>query len=107
MIGNIPDVLIQLGEWQGKTDMLVVTLDDFELILRMKFLKTVKAIIVPHLGCLLIMDGKRKEFLFCGSCLKKEKGKDVMLFAHQVAQGLKLVTQLLLPLCWKCKMFSV
>lgn len=32
--GRVVDVPIQLGEWQGKTDLLVVTIDDFELILR-------------------------------------------------------------------------
>lgn len=52
------DVLIQLGEWQGKTNLLVITIDDFELILAMEFLKTIQPAIVPHLGGLLIIDGK-------------------------------------------------
>lgn len=58
VVGRGMDVLIQLGEWQGKTDLLVITIDDFELILAMKFLKTIQAAIVPHLGGLLIKDGK-------------------------------------------------
>lgn len=72
MIGKISNVPIQLGEWQGKTDMLV-TLDDFELILVMEFLKSIKAAIVPHLGGLLIIDSKNPCFVAGAS--KEKKGK--------------------------------
>ena len=58
MMGKNFDVPIHFGEWQGKVDFLAVTLDDFKLILRMDFLKTIKAAIVPHLGGLPIMDKK-------------------------------------------------
>lgn len=73
---------IQLGKWQGKMDMLAVTLDEFELMLRIKFLKIIQAAIVPHLGGLLIIDDKNPYFVAYAS--KEKKGKDVMLSSHQV-----------------------
>lgn len=100
--GRVVDVPIQLGKWQGKTDLLVVTLDAFELILGMEFLKTSKAIIVPHLGGLLIMDSKTP--CLVEGVITEKKGKDVMLSTHQLAHGLKNGEQPLLLLCWKFEM---
>lgn len=62
---------IQLGTWQRKANMLAITLDNFELILMMEFLKTIKAAIVPHLSSLFIMDGKNP--CVYEKCLKKEE----------------------------------
>lgn len=55
-------------------------IDDFELILVIEFLKTIQAVIVPHLDSLFIMDGKSPCFVVGAS--NEKKGKEVMHFAH-------------------------
>lgn len=50
-------------------------------------MKTIKFAIVPHLGSLLIMDGKSSYFVASASIEKKSK--DMMLSAHQLAHELK------------------
>lgn len=42
--------------WYRKVDLLVISLDDFEMIIGMDFLKAIKTTILSHLGGLLIMD---------------------------------------------------
>lgn len=66
--------------------MLAISLDEFKLILR-NFLKFIKATIVPHLVILMNIDGKNPCFVAGAS--KKNKGKEVMLYAHQVAQAFR------------------
>ncbi|XP_062021178.1 uncharacterized protein LOC133737687 [Rosa rugosa] len=48
-------VSLKLGHWQGKTDLVVVQMDDFDVILGMKFLLANKAIPIPSAQHLLIM----------------------------------------------------
>jgi len=40
--------------WKGNVDFLVITLDDFEVILRDEFLQRAKVVVMPHLGGILI-----------------------------------------------------
>lgn len=63
MVGKVLGVPIHPGEWYGKDDMLVVLLEDFQLILGTDFLKTINATIIPHLGGLLIVNGKNPCFV--------------------------------------------
>ena len=62
-------------------------LDDFELILEMDLLKTIKAAIIPPLGDLLIMDEEHP--CFGTSVSKENKGIKMMLSTDQVTHGLK------------------
>ena len=71
---------------EGEGDLLVVSLDDFGLILGIDFLKTIKGVVVPHSGELLIMDHNHP--CFVTEVSKEKKAKDVMLLAKQVEQGL-------------------
>uniref|UniRef100_A0A803N1U0 Uncharacterized protein n=1 Tax=Chenopodium quinoa TaxID=63459 RepID=A0A803N1U0_CHEQI len=54
--GRLCGVNVQVGSWKRKTDLIVVTLDDFELILGNKFIHKAKASVMPHLGRMLIGD---------------------------------------------------
>lgn len=42
MAGQVPKVIICIGAWNGKVDLLAVPLDDFELILGVDFFMLAK-----------------------------------------------------------------
>ena len=48
-------VRVKLGTWEGTTDLIVVPMDDFDVVLGMEFLLEKSAIPVPATGSLLIM----------------------------------------------------
>ena len=51
-------VRVKIGTWEGTTDLIVVRMDDFDVILSMKFLAKKGAIPTPSIGSLLIMGEK-------------------------------------------------
>jgi len=48
------DVLITLDQWRGKQDVLVVSLDDYDIILGLDFLRKVKVVLMPYLNGMMI-----------------------------------------------------
>lgn len=42
--------------WKGTTDLTAAPMDDFKVILGMKFLSSIKVISIPHLGIVRIME---------------------------------------------------
>uniref|UniRef100_A0A803N8T1 Gag-asp_proteas domain-containing protein n=1 Tax=Chenopodium quinoa TaxID=63459 RepID=A0A803N8T1_CHEQI len=54
--GMVCGVNVQVGSRKGKTDLIAVTLDNFELILGNEFIRKAKASVMPHLGGMLIRD---------------------------------------------------
>lgn len=58
ILGLSRRVPIKLGHWEGKTDLVVVPMDDFDVILGMEFLLEKKAIPIPNAHNLLIMGEK-------------------------------------------------
>ena len=61
--GITKDVLLQVGEWKGKCNLLFVTLDDFNLILGIDFFHKSKAAMIPHLGGLMILEETHPYFV--------------------------------------------
>ena len=61
--GIAKDVLLQVGEWKGKINLLCVPFDDFNLILGIDFFLKSKAALIPHLGGLMILEEKQPYFV--------------------------------------------
>ena len=53
--GVAKKVNMKIGSWEGQTDLVVVRMDDFDVILGMDFLTEKGAIPIPATGSLLIM----------------------------------------------------
>ncbi|XP_050374592.1 uncharacterized protein LOC126792152 [Argentina anserina] len=54
-VGLSKGVRLKLGNWEGKTDLVVVQMDDFNVILGMEFMLGNKAIPIPNAQNLLVM----------------------------------------------------
>ena len=51
----VKQVMIKLGLWQGKVDFVVAQMDNFDVILGIKFLLAHDVIVVPTTNCMMIM----------------------------------------------------
>ena len=49
---NVP---LTMGNWNGKMDMLVIRLDDFDLILSIDFMRKNQIFPMPHLDGAMVM----------------------------------------------------
>ena len=49
---------MNIGTWEGTTDLIAVKMDDFDVILGMEFLAEKGVIPIPSTGSLLIMGKK-------------------------------------------------
>ena len=61
--GIAKDVLLQVGEWKGKCNLLCDPLDDFNIILGIDFFLKSKAALIPHFGGLMILEEKQLCFV--------------------------------------------
>jgi hypothetical protein len=92
VVGVAYVVSLKVGEWTGKVNFLVVPLDDFDIILGNEFFVLAKAIPMPFLGGMLIMEESQPCFV---KAVKKElppphKGsKGGVLSALQLKHGLR------------------
>ncbi|KAG8634265.1 hypothetical protein MANES_17G022547v8 [Manihot esculenta] len=48
-------VACAMGPWRGEVNFTVTPLDDFDVVIEMKFLKTARAVPIPSADCLLLM----------------------------------------------------
>lgn len=51
----IPNVGVKLGSYEGKINMMVIEIDDFDIKLGNTFLKLDKICIMTHLGGIMVM----------------------------------------------------
>jgi len=72
--GVAKNVTIGFDAWKGNVDFLVITLDDFEVILGDEFLGKAKVMVLPHLGGILIGDEGSPCFFKAVLLGKKETG---------------------------------
>ncbi|KAL0283024.1 UNVERIFIED_CONTAM: Transposon Tf2-12 polyprotein [Sesamum radiatum] len=56
--GVAKSVLIKVGPFEGKTNLSVMVMDDFKLILRLEFLRDTRTAVFPHVDSLMIMGTK-------------------------------------------------
>ena len=54
VVGVVKRAVIQLGGWSGFVDFVVVGMDDFDVVLEMKFLPEHQVIMMPATRCLVI-----------------------------------------------------
>ncbi|KAL0437420.1 UNVERIFIED_CONTAM: hypothetical protein Sradi_0449900 [Sesamum radiatum] len=56
--GVAKSVLIKVGPFEGKTNLSVVVMDDFKLILGLDFLRDTRTAVLPHVDSLMMMGAK-------------------------------------------------
>ncbi|KAL0415858.1 UNVERIFIED_CONTAM: hypothetical protein Slati_3417700 [Sesamum latifolium] len=56
--GVAKSVLIKVGPFEGKTNLSVVVMDDFKLILRLEILQNTRTPVLPHVDSLMMMGAK-------------------------------------------------
>ncbi|KAL2245999.1 UNVERIFIED_CONTAM: Retrovirus-related Pol polyprotein from transposon [Sesamum indicum] len=56
--GVAKSVLIKVGAYEGKTNLSVVVMDDFKLILGLEFLRDTRKSVLPHVDSLMMMEAK-------------------------------------------------
>ncbi|KAL2253117.1 UNVERIFIED_CONTAM: hypothetical protein Sindi_0106400 [Sesamum indicum] len=58
IVGVAKYVLIKVGAYEGKTNLSIVVMDDFELILGLEFLRDTRTAILLHVDSLMMMGAK-------------------------------------------------
>ncbi|KAL0293827.1 UNVERIFIED_CONTAM: Retrovirus-related Pol polyprotein from transposon [Sesamum radiatum] len=56
--GVAKSVLIKVGPFEGKTNLSIVVMDDFKLILGLDFLRDTHTVVLPHVDSLMMMGAK-------------------------------------------------
>ncbi|KAL0331235.1 UNVERIFIED_CONTAM: Retrovirus-related Pol polyprotein from transposon [Sesamum angustifolium] len=56
--GVAKSVLIKVGPFEGKTNLSVVVMDDFKLILGLEFLRDTRTAVLPHVDSLMMLGAK-------------------------------------------------
>nr|CAN69869.1 hypothetical protein VITISV_036524 [Vitis vinifera] len=77
---------MHIGSWEGRVDFIVAPMDDFKMVLRMDFLQRVKAVPLPFLRSMAILEEKKPCMV---PTVTKGTLKTPMLSAMQVMKGLK------------------
>jgi hypothetical protein len=84
-------VPVVLDKWQGKQDLLVVMLDDFDVILGLDFLKKAKIALMPHLDRILLANEVCPCFVPCYKAVVVESRKEgsILVSAIVISKALK------------------
>ncbi|XP_056687894.1 DNA damage-inducible protein 1-like [Spinacia oleracea] len=91
ILGVAEQVEAKLGDYEGKMNFTAVKMDDFNLVLGLEFLRSSKAVIMPHLNSLLVAGGQTCLVRSTGTPTKtKEKGR--LLLAMRVMEPLRKAT---------------
>ncbi|TYK30024.1 hypothetical protein E5676_scaffold587G00340 [Cucumis melo var. makuwa] len=56
IVGLVKQSMVKLGGWRGLVDFVVVKMDDFDVVLGMKFLLERHVIPIPSAKCLVIIE---------------------------------------------------
>ncbi|KAH7845877.1 hypothetical protein Vadar_006951 [Vaccinium darrowii] len=88
--GTTSNISLKVGNWNGRVDLMVYPLDDFELILGNEFFLAAKVAVMPYLGGILIADEKQPCFVPRHVKDKRiREGAGGWISAIQVQKGLK------------------
>ena len=79
-------VTMKIGSWEGKIDFTVAPMDDFKIVIGIDFLRQVRAVPIPFLRSMAILE---KEAPCMIPTITKSKAKTPMLSAIQLEKGLK------------------
>ncbi|PKU59083.1 hypothetical protein MA16_Dca027937 [Dendrobium catenatum] len=75
-----------MDSWSGTLDFSIIPMNDFKIVLGLKFLDQVKAFSIPHANNMCIMEGKQACMVPSKRAIKQEKK---MLSAIQFKKGVK------------------
>ena len=84
--GLVRGVTMKIGPWEGKVDFTVAPMDDFKIVIGMDFLCQVRAVPIPFLRSMPILE---KEAPCMVPTITESKAKTPMLSAMQLEKGLK------------------
>ena len=79
-------VTMKIGSWEGKIDFTVAPMDDFKIVIGMDFLRQVRAVPIPFLRSMAILE---EEAPCMVPTITESKAKTPMLSAMQLGKGLK------------------
>ena len=79
-------VTIKIRPWEGKIDFTVAPMDDFKIVIGMDFLRQVRAMPIPFLRSMVILE---EEAPCMVPTITESKAKTPMLSAMQLEKGLK------------------
>ncbi|XP_068655759.1 uncharacterized protein [Aristolochia californica] len=85
--GIAKNVPVEIGKWVGFLNFTIVVMDDFNVILGMKFFTVCKAFVMPHVGVVGIVD-EQSPCTISELDNKDVTKKDLMLSALQLKKGL-------------------
>jgi hypothetical protein len=85
------DVPIVLDRWRGKQDVLVVTLDDYDIILGLDFLRKAKIVLMPYLNGIMVASEGCPCFIPCinVAIANVVKGKKSLISAIAIEKALR------------------
>lgn len=86
--GMTYDVQMKLGDWAEWLSLMIITLDDFDIILGNDFFVKAKVALMPHLGRVLISDRNKPCFVPALSD-DKHRGKKEMVSTLQLGKSLR------------------
>ena len=84
--GVAREVTTKIGPWEGKVNFTVAPMDDFKIVLGMDFLRQVKAVPLPFLRSMAILE---EEAPCMVPTISEGKAKTPMLSTMQLEKGLK------------------
>ena len=79
-------VTMKIAPWEGEIDLTVAPMDDFKIVIRMDFLRQVKAVPIPFLRSMAILE---EEAPCMVPTITESKTRTPMLSAMQLEKGLK------------------
>ncbi|KAH7843139.1 hypothetical protein Vadar_013087 [Vaccinium darrowii] len=86
LLGVARGVDIRIGSWDGKIDLTVAPMDDFQVVVGMDFLSKVKAVPLPYLRSMAILEEKTPCMV---KAMSNSGFKTPLLSAMQVKKGFK------------------
>ncbi|KAH7525547.1 hypothetical protein JRO89_XSUnG0073400 [Xanthoceras sorbifolium] len=90
-VHGVAETILRLGSWQENYNMMVVSLDDFDLILGIEFFVKGNVTLMPYLRVIFIGDEQNPCFIHTekGGTQDSKKGKGAEISAKQLEKGLK------------------
>ncbi|KAL0303558.1 UNVERIFIED_CONTAM: Serine/threonine-protein kinase D6PKL1 [Sesamum radiatum] len=88
-IYSVTCVDLKVSSWTGKCNLMVVSLDDFDVILGMDFMLLVHAMVMPYLSGLVFADASCTfvQGTYLQDSIRSVEKKDTLILALQVKNG--------------------
>ena len=84
-MGVVQETQVQLGQWTGKEFIEVISLDNYEFVVGLDFLKRINALLLPFANCLCILNPR---YLYMVP-VRRETGQAKVQSAIQLAKNMR------------------